>query len=59
MVAVVKSDAMIQHEKWITWVLEHNPKRGKDYNPLPEAKDVIAAIAVIVVVVAAALAIIR
>lgn len=52
--AVVKSDAMIQHEKWISWVLEHNPKRGKDYNPLPEAKDVIAAVAVIVIVVAIA-----
>ena len=57
--AVVKSDAMIQHEKWISWVLEHNPKRGKDYNPLPEAKDVITAVAVIVIIVAIALAIIH
>ncbi len=53
--AVVKSDAMLQHEKWISWVLEHNPKRGKEYNPLPEVKEMIIAVAVIVIVVAVVL----
>lgn len=55
--AVVKSDAMLQHEKWIAYVMEHNPKRGKEYNPLPEVKEMIIAVAVILVVVAAALSI--
>ncbi len=55
--AVVKSDAMLQHEKWIAWVLEHNPKRGKSVMMLPEAKEMIIAVAVIVVIVAAALSI--
>ncbi len=55
--ALVKSDAMLQHEKWITWVVEHNPKRGKEYNPLPEVKEMIIAVAVIFVVVAVALSI--
>ena len=55
--AVVKSDAMLQHEKWIAWVMEHNPKRGKEYNPLPEVKDMIIVVAVIVIIAAAALSI--
>jgi hypothetical protein len=25
-IAVQKSDAMLQHEKWIEWVTDHNPK---------------------------------
>lgn len=57
--AVVKSDAMLQHEKWIAWVLEHNPKRGKNVVMLPEAKEMIIGVAVIVVIVAAALSIMR
>jgi len=27
---VVKSDAMLQHEKWIAEVVAHRPKRGND-----------------------------
>jgi len=54
---VVKSDAMLLHEKWIAWVVEHNPKRPKEYNPLPEVKDMIIAVAVIMVIAAAALSI--
>lgn len=57
--AVVKSDAMLQHEKWIAWVLEHNPKRGKTVMMLPEAKEMIIAVAVITVVIAAALSMMR
>ncbi|MGA9099972.1 MAG: hypothetical protein WB392_13690 [Methanotrichaceae archaeon] len=55
--AVVKSDAMLLHEKWIAYVMEHNPKRGKEYNPLPEVKDMIIVVAVIVVIAAAVLSI--
>ena len=55
--AVVKSDAMLQHEKWIAWVIEHNPKRPKEYNPLPEVKDMIIVVAVIVVIAGAVLSI--
>lgn len=28
---VVKSDAMLQHEKWIAEVVAHRPKRSNDY----------------------------
>ena len=55
--AVVKSDAMLQHEKWIAYVMEHNPKRPKEYNPLPEVKDMIIVVAVIMIIAAAALSI--
>jgi len=55
--AVVKSDAMLQHEKWIAWVMEHNPKRPKEYQPLPEVKDMIIVVAVIVIIGAAVLSI--
>ncbi len=55
--AVVKSDAMLQHEKWISWVVGQNPKRGKEIRMLPEAKELIIAATVVIVVVAAALSI--
>jgi len=57
--AVKKSDAMLQHEKWIDWVVRTNPKwipgeDGKSVNILPESQILIAAFAVIVVIVAIA-----
>lgn len=59
MSAVVKSDAMLQHEKWISWVTEHNPKwipgRDRQVNMMPEAHILIVAFAVITIVVAVAL----
>jgi len=59
MSSVVKSDAMLQHEKWISWVTEHNqkwiPGRDKPVNMMPEAHILIMAFAVITVIVAVAL----
>lgn len=61
MSTVQKSDAMVQHEKWIAWVTEHNPKmlpgRDRPVNMMPEAQNLIMALAVIAVVVAAVLSI--
>lgn len=52
---VQKSDAMLQHEKWITWVLEHNPKGANDEVMHIEVRNlVLAAAAVLVVLIAAA-----
>jgi len=49
--AVVKSDAMLMHEKWIEEVVSHRPKRTKVTKMLPEPKDLILAGAVIVIIV--------
>ncbi|OPY53742.1 MAG: hypothetical protein A4E48_00575 [Methanosaeta sp. PtaU1.Bin060] len=61
MSSVVKSDAMLQHEKWIAWVTEHNqkwiPGRDKPVNILPETQILVVAFAVITVIVAVALSI--
>lgn len=52
--AVVKSDAMLQHEKWIAWVIENNPKqlpgRDKPVNLLPETPVLVMAFAALVVI---------
>ena len=59
MAGVQKSDAMLQHEKWISWVTEHNPKSlpgtDKAVNMMPEAQILIGAFAVIAVIVSVAL----
>ncbi len=61
MSGVQKSDAMLQHEKWIAWVTEHNPKwipgRDKPVNMMPEAHTLIMAFAVITIIAAVALSI--
>jgi len=61
MSGVQKSDAMLQHEKWIAWVTEHNPKwipgRDKPVNMMPEAHILIMAFAVVTIIVAVALSI--
>ena len=61
MSGVQKSDAMLQHEKWIAWVTEHNPKwipgRDTPVNMMPEAHILIMAFAVVTIIVAVALSI--
>ena len=56
MAAVQKSDAMLQHEKWIEWVTIHNPKwipgREKQVNMTPEAPVLVAAFAALTVIAA-------
>ena len=55
--AVQKSDAMLQHEKWIAWVVEHNPKSlpgmDKRVNLMPETHNLVMVFAAIVVIIAA------
>ncbi|MFZ2473117.1 MAG: hypothetical protein WAW52_14400 [Methanothrix sp.] len=52
-----KSDAMLQHEKWIAWVVEHNPKwipgMDKQVHLMPEASKMVMVFAAIVVIIAA------
>ncbi len=59
MAGVEKSDAMLQHEKWIAWVIGHNPKMipgtDKQVNMMPEAHNLIMAFSAIAIVVAVAL----
>ncbi|VVB63901.1 Uncharacterised protein [uncultured archaeon] len=51
---VVKSDAMLQHEKWIAEVVAHRPKRSNEQVMHIEwSKYLIVAAAVVVVVIAA------
>ncbi|MCX6668351.1 MAG: hypothetical protein NTV25_00885 [Methanothrix sp.] len=51
---VVKSDAMLQHEKWIAEVVAHRPKRTNDQVMHIEwSRYLIVAAAVLVVVIAA------
>ena len=56
MAAVQKSDAMLQHEKWIEWVTIHNPKwipgREKPVHMMPEAPELVAAFAALTVIAA-------
>ncbi|HSD59161.1 MAG TPA: hypothetical protein VLB04_13370 [Methanotrichaceae archaeon] len=51
---IVKSDAMLQHEKWIAWVVEHNPKqlpgRDKPVNLMPETTTLVMVFAALTVV---------
>jgi hypothetical protein len=52
---VVKSDAMLQHEKWIAEVVAHRPKRSNDdVMHIEWRKYVMAAAAILVVVIAIA-----
>jgi hypothetical protein len=59
--SVQKSDAMVQHEKWIAWVTEHNPKmlpgRDRPVNMMPETQNLIMAFAVIAVIVVAVMSV--
>jgi hypothetical protein len=50
---VVKSDAMLQHEKWIAEVVAHRPKHRREVMHI-EMRNVIAVIAILAVVVIAA-----
>jgi hypothetical protein len=52
---VVKSDAMLQHEKWIAEVVAHRPKRSNDdVMHIEWRKYLVAAAAILVVVIAIA-----
>ncbi len=50
---VVKSDAMLQHEKWIAEVVTHRPKHRREVMHI-EMRNVVAVIAILAVVVIAA-----
>ncbi len=57
---VVKSDAMLQHEKWIAEVVAHRPKRTKDQVMHIEVSNyVMAAAAILVVIIAAVTIMVR
>jgi len=48
---VQKSDAMVQHEKWIEWVVSHKSKHTKYSSLLPfEARQIIIVAAALLVV---------
>jgi hypothetical protein len=55
--AVQKSDAMLQHEKWIEWVTENNPKwipgMEKQVHLMPDAPKMVMVFAAIFVIAAA------
>ena len=57
--ALQKSDAMLQHEKWIEWVVIHNPKwipgRDKTVDLMPETHNLFMAFAAVTIIVAVAL----
>jgi hypothetical protein len=55
---VEKSDAMVQHEKWIAEVVKTRPKRTKEIMMLPEVKDILMVVAAILIVVIAAVSVI-
>ncbi len=61
--AVTKSDAMVQHEKWIAWVVEHNPKQlpGKDkpVHLMPETPMLVLVFAALTVIALAAVSFMR
>ncbi len=63
MAGLTKSDAMIQHEKWIAWVVEHNPKqlpgRDKPVNLMPETPELVMIFAALTVIAFAAIEIMR
>jgi hypothetical protein len=50
-----KSDAMLQHEKQIAWVLEQNPKQPNNEIMRLEIRNYVIAVAVILFVVIAAM----
>ncbi len=51
---VVKSDAMLQHEKWISEVVSHRPKHTNEKVMHIEVRNyVLAAAAILVVIIAA------
>jgi hypothetical protein len=50
---VVKSDAMLQHEKWIAEVVAHRPKHRRDVMHI-EMRNVIAVVAILSVVLVVA-----
>lgn len=51
--AVVKSDAMLQHEKWIAEVVAHRPKRSNDeVMHIEWSKILLAAAAIVAVIIA-------
>ncbi len=56
MAGVQKSDAMLQHEKWIEWVTIHNPKwipgMEKQIRMMPEAPELFMAFAALTVIAA-------
>ncbi len=54
-----KSDAMLQHEKQIVWVLEQNPKRANNEIMRLEVRNYVIAVAAILVVVIAAVSMIH
>jgi len=54
---VQKSDAMIQHEKWIAEVVSHRPKRTQQTMMIPEAQNIIMVVAGVLIIVVAALSI--
>jgi hypothetical protein len=51
---VVKSDAMLQHEKWIHEVVTHRPKHMRENVMHIEVRNLVLAAAAILVVVIAA-----
>lgn len=51
---VVKSDAMLQHEKWIAEVVTHRPKHMRENVMHIEVRNLVLAAAAILVVVIAA-----
>ncbi len=51
---VVKSDAMLQHEKWINEVVTHRPKHMRENVMHIEVRNLVLAAAVILVIVIAA-----
>lgn len=51
---VVKSDAMLQHEKWIHEVVTHRPKHMRENVMHIEVRNLVLAAAAIMVVVIAA-----
>jgi hypothetical protein len=51
---VVKSDAMLQHEKWIAEVVTHRPKHTNDMVMHIEMRNVVLALAAVAVILIAA-----
>ncbi len=56
---VVKSDAMIQHEKQIAEITAHRPKRSNDEIMHIEVRNYVVAVAAIAVVIIAIMALMK
>jgi len=56
---VVKSDAMLQHEKWIQEVVTHRPKHMRTQVMHIEVRNLVLAAGVILVVAIAAISLIH